>query len=223
MAEFGEKFEDRMVDYLTQTILTEIDAEILELLFASAHYVDSWSCEMPAIWSRGQNAWYETIMPKINLMSNTIFAETHVPNGQRFLVCHPQTATIFQSMITYQGGGNPITDSTMSVGTTKLGTISNQYTVYSTPLAPINEILIGFKGTKPEETGCIYAPFVPVMLTPVTYSEVPSIMARTRYALEMIRPAYYGVIRVEGVIGSAPSLSHFYTTEIAANDPLLVP
>ena len=214
-AEFGEKFEDRMVDYLHQTILTEIDSEIIDLLFGSAHYIDSWSCEMPAIWSRGINAWYETIMPKINMMSNTIYAETHVPNGTRYLVCHPQTATVFQSMIQYQGAGNPITDSTMTVGTVKLGTINNMYTVYSSPLAPINEILVGFKGTKPEETGCVYAPFVPIMLTPITYSEVPSIMARTRYALEMIRPAFYGVIRVEGVLGSAPSVSHFYTTDVA--------
>jgi len=212
-AEFGEKFEDRMVDYLHQTILTEIDAEIIDLLFNSAHYIDTWDCEMPAIWSRGVNAWYETIMPKINLMSNTIYAETHVANGSRYLVCHPQTATIFQSMIQYQGAGNPITDTTMSVGTVKLGTINNMYTVYSTPLAPVNEILIGFKGTKPEETGCVYAPYVPIMLTPITYSEVPSLMARTRYALEMIRPAYYGVLRINGSMGAVPT-SHVYMTEV---------
>lgn len=214
-AEFGEKFEDRMVDYLHQTILTEIDAEIIDTLFSSAHYIDNWDCEMPAIWSRGINAWYETIMPKINLMSNTIYAETHVQNGSRYLVCHPQTATIFQSMIQYQGAGNPITDVTMSVGTVKLGTINNMYTVYSTPLAPMNEILIGFKGVKPEETGCIYAPYVPIMLTPITYSEVPSLMARTRYALEMVRSSYFGVIRVNGVIGSTP-ISHIYTTAVSS-------
>lgn len=212
-AEFGEKFEDRMVDYMHQTILTEIDMEILNLLFGAAHYVDEWSCEMPSIWTRGINAWYETIMPKINLMSNTIYAETHVANGSRFLVCHPQTATIFQSMIQYQGAGNPITDVTMSVGTVKLGTINNMYTVYTTPLAPVNEILIGFKGTKPEETGCIYAPYVPIMLTPITYSETPSILARTRYALEMIRPSFYGVIRVSGSLGATP-ISHIYTTAV---------
>lgn len=57
-AEFGEKFEDRMIDYLKQTILTEIDGEIIDLLFGAAHYVDSWSCEPPSIWSRGINAWY---------------------------------------------------------------------------------------------------------------------------------------------------------------------
>jgi len=218
-AEFGEKFEDRIVDYLHQTILTEIDAEILDMLFNSAHYIDTWDCEMPAIWTRGINAWYETIMPKINLMSNTIYAETHVQNGSRYLVCHPQTATIFQSMIQYQGAGNPITDSSMSVGTVKLGTINNMYTVYSTPLAPVNEILIGFKGVKPEETGCIYAPYVPIMLTPVTYSEVPSLMARTRYALEMIRPAYYGIIRVSGNLGSVP-VSHLYTTQVSGPDAI---
>lgn len=152
-------------------------------------------------------------MTKINLMSNTIFAETHIPVGHRYLVCNPQTATIFQSMIQYQGAGNPSADPTMSVGTVKLGTISNMYTVYSTPLAPVNEILVGFKGIKPEETGCVYAPYVPVMLTPVTYSETPSLMARTRYALEMIRPSFFGVIRVTGNIGTTP-VSHFYTTEV---------
>lgn len=213
-AEFGEKFEDRMIEYLKQTILTEIDGEVIDLLFSSAHFVDSWNCEYPAVWSRGPNAWYETVMPKINLMSNTIFAETHIPNGNRYLVCHPQTATIFQSMIQYQGVGNPVTDKNMNVGTVKLGTINNMYTVYSTPLAPVNEILVGFKGLRPEETGCIYAPYVPVMLTPITYSETPSILCRTRYALEMVRSSFFGVIRVEGNLGTTP-VSHFYTTEVA--------
>lgn len=213
-AEFGEKFEDRMIDYLQQTILTEIDGEIIDLLFGAAHYIDSWSCEMPSYWSRGQNAWFEQIMAKINLMSNTIYAETHVPNGTRYLVCHPQTATIFQGMIQYQGAGNPITDTTMNVGTVKLGTINNMYTIYTTPLAPVNEVLVGFKGVKPEETGCIYAPYVPIMLTPITYSETPSLMARSRYALEMIRPSFFGVVKIDGTIG-ATQVNHMYTTEVA--------
>jgi hypothetical protein len=193
--EFGENFEDKMVDYLTTTILTEIDSEIINLLYGNATHTSSWSSKMPATWTRGQNAWYETVMPAINKLSNTIFQQTHVA-GASFLVCSPVTATVFQGMMQYQGTGNPV-DATMEVSSSKVGTLSNMYNVYISPLCPDNKILMGFKGKTPEETGAVYAPYVPVTLQPIYYSEgMPSILARSRYALKVLRPDYYAVLNV---------------------------
>ncbi len=197
--EFGENFEDKMVDYLTTTILTEVDSEIIGMLYDAATTSTSWDATLPATWTRGVNAWYETIMPKINKLSNQIFQATHV-SGANWLVCSPTTATIFQSMIQYVGTGNP-TESNMSVGTTYLGSLSNMYNVYVSPLAPEGKILLGFKGSKPEETGAVYAPYVPVQLHPVYYSEgVPSILARSRYYTGVIRPNFYSVLNIDGTI-----------------------
>ena len=64
---------------------------------------------------------------------------------------------------------------------------------------PDGQILLGFKGDSPEMTGAVYAPYIPVMLQPITFSEMPSLLARTRYVLEVLRPDYYGVLTVEGL------------------------
>ena len=197
--EFGENFEDRMVDYLTTTILTEIDGECIDMLFNGASTSSAWDATLPATWTRGVNAWYETIMPKINKLSNQIFEATHV-SGATYLVCSSTTATVFQSMIQYVGTGKPM-DINMSVGTTHLGTLSGMYNVYVSPLCPSNKILLGFKGSKPEETGAVYAPYVPVQLHPIYYAEgQPSVVARSRYATVLVRPDYYSVLNINGTI-----------------------
>lgn len=196
--EFGENFEDKMVDYLTTTMLTEIDGETIELLTTKATESDSWDATLPLTWTRGLNAWYETIMPKINKLSNQIFQKTHVA-GASFLVCSPTTATVFQSMMQYAGSGNP-TQGNMEVGTVRSGTLAGQYNVYISPLCEDGKILMGFKGSKPEETGAVYAPYVPVQLHPIYYSEgQPSIMARSRYWMGVLRPDYYAVLNVTGL------------------------
>lgn len=195
--EFGENFEDKMVDYLTTTILTEIDGETIDMLFSKAAYSDTWDMTLPMTWTRGINAWYETIMPKINRLSNRIFQNTHV-RGASFLVCNPVTATVFQGMQQFVGSGNP-TEGNMEIGTVKVGTLSGMYNVYVSPLCPEGKILMGFKGTKPEETGAVYAPYIPVQLHPIYYSEgMPSIMARSRYWMGVLRPDYYAILNVTG-------------------------
>jgi hypothetical protein len=196
--EFGENFEDKMVDYLTTTILTEIDGETIGMLFNKATESSTWDATLPMTWTRGLPAWYETIMPKINKLSNTIFQKTHVA-GASFLVCSPTTATVFQSMMQYAGSGNP-TEGPMEVGTVRAGTLAGQYNVYVSPLCEDGKILMGFKGSKPEETGAIYAPYVPVQLHPIYYSEgQPSVMARSRYWMGVVRPDYYAVLNVTGL------------------------
>lgn len=196
--EFGENFEDKMVDYLTTTMLTEIDGETIDMLTTKAIESDSWDATLPLTWTRGLNAWYETIMPKINKLSNQIFQKTHVA-GASFLVCSPTTATVFQSMMQYAGSGNP-TQGNMEVGTVRSGTLAGQYNVYISPLCEDGKILMGFKGSKPEETGAVYAPYVPVQLHPIYYSEgQPSIMARSRYWMGVLRPDYYAVLNVTGL------------------------
>ena len=193
--EFNENLEDKIVDYMTKSILLEIDGEIITKLRTSATHFAEWSAELPMTWTRGVPAWYETIMPKINKLSNTIQQTTHL-DGASFLVCSPVTATVFQGMIQYRGTGTP-SDVEMGIGTVSIGTLSNMYKVYVTPLIPDGQILLGFKGDTPDKTGAVYAPYVPVMLQPIPYAEgQPSILARTRYALEVLRPDYYGVLTV---------------------------
>lgn len=193
--EFGEDFETRMVDYLTRTILTEIDMEVLSDLYNGAKHTATWDSRMPATWTKGLNDWYATILPVVNGMSNTIRQSTHV-SGAKWLMCSHKTATIFQGLMQYSA--KPVGETDLEIATVNVGSLNGHLDVYTSPLVPDNKILVGFKGNKPEDTGYVYAPYVPVMLHPISYAEgMPSLLARTRYATAMVRPDYYGIIEVE--------------------------
>ena len=63
-----------------------------------------------------------------------------------------------------------------------------------------NEILMGFRGNNFLETGAVYAPYVPLIMTPLVYDPqnfTPRRGVMTRYAKKMVRPEYYGKIYVK--------------------------
>lgn len=194
-AEFGENGEDKIVDTLSQVILTEIDSEILYKLFTGAFHSTSWSKTMPGTWTRGPEEWYKTLMVKVEELNAKIFQSTHI-SGATFMVCSPATAALFRSMNGWQPSGSNVDNGGMSIGTVKAGSVQGQYDIFVSPLVENDKILMGFKGKQPHETGFVYSPYVPIRLTPVTYQEMPTIMARTRYATTMLRPDFYGVITI---------------------------
>lgn len=194
-SEFGDNFEDKVVDSLSQVINTEIDSEILYRLWTGAQLSDTWDSVMPSTWTRGIDEWYKTIMPKIEKLSATIFQATHI-SGATWMVMSPKTAAIFQSFNAFMAKGSNIDNGGMGVGTLNLGTVNNRYDVFISPLVPDNQVLLGFKGNTPEATGAIYAPYVPIKLVPVTYAEMPTIQARTRYAFEIVRPDFYAILNI---------------------------
>ena len=168
------------------------------MLFNEAKYTDEWDAAFPGTWTQGIQRWYETLLPVVNLLSAQIYQNTHV-GGITFMVCNPMTASIVQSTQMFQGVGNPA-DTNMSVESVKIGTLSGMYNVYVSPLCPADQILLGFKGTKPEETGAVYAPYIPIQLHPNYYAEgIPSIVARSRYWMGTLRPDYYAVIKVQNL------------------------
>ena len=94
-----------------------------------------------------------------------------------------------------------------SFGVEKVGTVSNKYTVYKDPYFPEGMILLGYKGGSFLESGFVYAPYVPLLVTPTIFAPedfTPRKGVMTRYASQMIRPEMYGIVFVVdlNVIGS---------------------
>jgi len=61
---------------------------------------------------------------------------------------------------------------------------------------------IGFKGSNFFETGAVYAPYVPLIMTPLVYDPTnftPRRGVMTRYAKKIVRPEFYGKIIVDGL------------------------
>ena len=62
-----------------------------------------------------------------------------------------------------------------------------------------NVILLGYKGSQFLETGAVFAPYIPLIMTPLVYdptSFTPRKGIMTRYAKKMVRPDFYGKVYI---------------------------
>ena len=121
--------------------------------------------------------------------------------GANFLVCSPDVATILESIPGYAAD----TDGTkmqFAMGVQKVGLLNSRFTVYKNPYMTDNVILLGYRGAQFLETGAVYAPYIPLIMTPLVYDPTnftPRKGVMTRYAKKMVRPEFYGTIKVSGL------------------------
>jgi hypothetical protein len=187
----------------------EIDLEILDMLILDAATTERWSAENNKIhngtaWTTAtsdfyntQGQWFQTLGTKIQKVSNKIHQKT-LRGGANFLVCSPTVATILESIPGYAANtdGDKMD---FAFGVQKVGQLNGRYKVYKNPYMTENIILTGYRGSQFLETGAVYAPYVPLMMTPLVYDPntfTPRKGIMTRYAKKMIRPEFYGKIFV---------------------------
>jgi hypothetical protein len=209
--------EAELTQMLSEYISLEIDLEILEMLQQNALTTDYWSVRLgydydsinnnffvdsAAVQAGAYNksTWFQTLGIKLQKVSNRIHQLT-MRGGANFVVCSPNVATILESMNGF--AANPGKDALQfAAGVTNIGQISNRFDVYKNPYMTENVILMGFKGSNFFETGAVYAPYVPLIMTPLVYDPTnftPRRGVMTRYAKKIVRPEYYGKIVIEGL------------------------
>ena len=215
--------EVELTNILSEMITLDIDREILNDLLTNAAAANLyWSRAPGRIVNKytGQEAlhnnvlspgpqffgnvreWYETLMETITDVANTIHKKTLRGSGN-FIVTSPDVATILEHLTAYKVGykidaDGQVKDS-MSIGAEAIGTLNNRYVVYKDPYFPANKILIGLKGNTFLESGYIYAPYVPLILTPVIYAQedfTPRKGVMTRYGKKLVRADFYGTVTV---------------------------
>ena len=147
-----------------------------------------------------QTDWYQTLVETINVMSRTIQKKT-LRGGATFLVVSPEIAAILDSVSKFTTDPNK-SDWKVDTGIEKAGTFNKKWDVYVDPYAPSGAILLGRKGNSFFQTGYVYAPYQPLILTPVVYDPktfVPAKGLMTRYAKQMLKPDYYAQIFVKDI------------------------
>ena len=207
--------EAELTQMLSEYISLEIDLEILEMLQTNAFSTEYWSARVGYDWTGNgfaidsnaaaasaytKSTWFQTLGIKLQKISNKIHQLT-MRGGANFIVVSPNVATILESMNGFSA--NPGKDAlTFAAGVTNIGSISNRYDVYKNPYMTENVILLGFKGSNFFETGAVYAPYVPLIMTPLVYDPTnftPRRGVMTRYAKKIVRPEFYGKILVDGL------------------------
>jgi hypothetical protein len=204
--------EAELTSMLSEYISLEIDLEILDMLKANALTTEYWSVTLgeeydsiAGTWNNSsaaaaytKNSWFQTLGAKLNKVSNKIHQLT-LRGGANFIVASPDVCTILESIPGFTVSADKDATS-FAAGVTTVGSLSNRYTVYKNPYMTSNEILLGFKGSNFLETGAVYAPYVPLIMTPLVYDPTnftPRRGVMTRYAKKMVRPEFYGKIYVK--------------------------
>jgi hypothetical protein len=207
--------EAELTSMLSEYVSMEIDLEILDMLISAAPTTEFWSALNNNTWNgtgftqttaagdgfyNTQGGWFQTLGTKLQKVSNKIHQKT-LRGGANFLVTSPAVATILESIPGFAAD----TDGTkmeFAAGVQKIGAINNRYTVYKNPYMTENVILMGFRGSQFLETGAVFSPYVPLIMTPLVYDPVnftPRKGVMTRYAKKVVRPEFYGKVYVHGL------------------------
>ena len=146
--------------------------------------------------------WYETLVETVIDVANTIHRKT-LRGSANFLVTSPDVCTILESSVLYKPkysiDGEGQVGSPFTIGAEAIGTVSNRFTVYKDPYFPRNRILVGYKGGSYLETGYVYAPYVPLIVTPTIFAPedfTPRKGVMTRYGKKMVRSDFYGTVTI---------------------------
>jgi hypothetical protein len=207
--------EAELTGILSQYISMEIDLEIQEMLLANAYTVDYWSAQNNTTWNGSgftvtsaagagfyntQGGWFQTIGTKMQKVSNKIHQLT-LRGGANFILTSPTVSTILESIPGFAADGDG-EKMEYNFGIQKIGSLNSRYKVYKNPYMTENVILMGYKGAQFLECGAVFAPYVPLIMTPLLYDPstfTPRKGLMTRYAKKMIRPDYYAKIYVAGL------------------------
>ena len=203
--------EAELTGILSQYISMEIDLELLDMLIQNAYTVDRWSAvNNESLSATGvasslgyyntQGGWFQTLGTKLQKVSNTIH-QLSLRGGANFLVTSPTVATILESIPGFAADGDG-EKMEFNFGIQKIGQLNSRYKVYKNPYMTENVILMGYKGAQFLECGAVFAPYVPLIMTPLLYDPntfTPRKGLMTRYAKKMIRPDYYGKVYVAGL------------------------
>ena len=205
--------EAELTSILSEYISLEIDLEILDMLIQNVptNQVEYWSAKVGNQVQNGvvnsntagvyytQMSWFQTLGIKLQKISNIIHQRT-LRGGANFIVVSPIVATVLESIPGFAADTDG--DSarmTYAFGVQKIGSLNSRYKVYKNPYMLENTILLGFRGNQFLESGAVYAPYVPLIMTPLVYDPntfTPRKGIMTRYAKKMVRPEFYGKVLV---------------------------
>jgi hypothetical protein len=197
--------EAELTALLSEQVAAEIDREILRDLRKGAAWQLRWDYNgwkrLPNNNGYTQKDWNQTLVTAINQISAQIHKST-LRGGANFVVVSSEVSAIFDDLEYFHVSNASPEQDNYNMGIERVGSLSGRYTVYRDPYAPAYSVLLGHKGSSLLDTGYIYAPYVPLQLTPTMYNPfnfVPVKGIMTRYAKKMVNNRFYGHIRVDGL------------------------
>ena len=209
----GLDAETEIVSAVAQEIALEIDRTIIQELFqASTGTSGTFDRIPPAAISELDHL--RSMITVISSISNQIHKKT-LRAPANFIVTSPDVSALLSQMTTHgdfralytSGGDSPFGPADMprplmqhgQFGIYKVGTLQNKWLIYEDPFFTSDQMLIGLKGASYLDAGYVWAPYIPLQVTPTflnpqDFSFVKGL--RTRYASQLLRSEFYGQMRI---------------------------
>lgn len=213
----GLDAETELVSGIAQEIALEIDREIINDLFVTSATgrTDTFSLTPPAGISEIDHL--RSMITTISKISNFIHKDT-LRAPANFLVTSPEISARIAQLTTHgdfrplwvSGGASPYGPADMprpltqhgQFGIYKVGTLMNRWVVYEDPFFESDKMLVGLKGASFLDAGYVWAPYVPLQVTPTFLDPADFSFRkglRTRYGKKVLRSEYYGRITFTGL------------------------
>lgn len=214
--------EVELTSILSEQVALEIDREILADLVNGATAATYYWSRSPGLFVNRETGaelgatsaapdftgtvseWYETLIETINDVSAQIHRKT-LRGGANYVVCSPEVANILEFTAGFRANVTADADKG-EIGAVKVGSLSRKFDIIVDPYFPRQVVLVGRKGASFLESGYVYAPYVPLQVTPTIFGVedfVPRKGVMTRYAKKMVRPDMYGLVIVRGLLGES--------------------
>ena len=199
--------EAELTALLSEQIAAEIDREILRDLRKFAPWQSRWDVNG---WRRmagfstnyTQKDWNQELVTKINQVSAQIHKST-LRGGANFIVVSSEISAVFDNLEFFHVSDASAESDQYNMGIERVGSLGGRYQVYRDPYSPAWSIIIGHKGKSLLDTGYIYAPYIPMQLTPTIYNPenfAPVKGILTRYAKKCVNNRFYGAVKVDGLV-----------------------
>lgn len=209
----GVDAETEMVSAIAQEIALEIDREIIQDLFQSATGTTATFDRVPPA-GISELDHLRALITQISTVSNLIHKKT-LRAPANWIVTSPEISALLTQLTTHgdfrplwvSGGDSPYGPVDMPRPLTqhgqfaiyKVGTLMNKWLIYEDPFFTRDQMLIGLKGASYLDSGFVWAPYIPLQVTP-TFLDPNDFSfrkgLRTRYAKKMLRTEFYGSLRV---------------------------
>ena len=212
----GLDAETEMVSAIAQEISLEIDREIVQDLFQASTTTTGLFDRIPPA-GIAEIDHLRSMITVISTISNLIHKRT-LRAPANWIVTSPEVSALL-SQLTTHGDFRPLYSSDPSTpygqadmprpltqhgqfGIYKVGTLMNKWLVYEDPFFSSDRMLVGLKGASFLDSGYVWAPYVPLQVTP-TFLDPNDFTfrkgLRTRYAKKLLRSEFYGQMTVSNL------------------------
>jgi len=180
----GIDAESEMMDILSYEITAEIDRELIDQI-RSVATSGNWDFNAStASTGRWEAEKYRAMYNRAVREANKIAVSTRRGSGN-WIVASPSVCAALESLSNFTISPVASDINTALTGVARIGSIDGRFMLYRDTFAPDDQMLIGYKGPSPLDTGVVYLPYIQLMMNKITFEDSmqPAMGLMSRYGI----------------------------------------